>query len=132
MPSSEYRVIVTRRKIVQIKSFESPFAGLEFGARHGFVVRRTYAVPRQPVWVVIVLRPEHTLLVADGEVVKYDKLVGVVGEVGVEITVRWHGKLHGLQGLQYAGVVHLQNAAVCLRLSILSEKYIPTKIDFIK
>jgi hypothetical protein len=37
-----------------------------------------------------------------------------------------------LQGLQYAGVVHLQNAAVCLRLSILSEKYIPTKIDFIK
>jgi hypothetical protein len=37
---------------------------LEFGARHGFVVRRAYAVPRQPVWVVIVLRPEHTLLVA--------------------------------------------------------------------
>jgi hypothetical protein len=25
--------------------------------------------------------------VADGEVVKYDKLVGVVGEVGIEITV---------------------------------------------
>jgi hypothetical protein len=48
---------------------------LEFGARHGFVVRRAYAVPRQPVRVVIVLRPEHTLLVADGEVVKYDKLV---------------------------------------------------------
>jgi hypothetical protein len=30
------------------------------------------------------------LLVADGEVVKYDKLIGVVGEVGVEITVRGH------------------------------------------
>jgi hypothetical protein len=43
---------------------------LEFCTSHGFVVRRTYAVPRQPVWVVIVLRPEHTLLVADGEVVK--------------------------------------------------------------
>jgi hypothetical protein len=58
---------------------------LEFGARHGFVVRRAYAVPRQPVRVVIVLRPEHTLLVADGEVVPVGagysgKLVGVVGD----------------------------------------------------
>jgi hypothetical protein len=43
---------------------------LEFGTGHGFVVRRAYAVPRQPVRVVIVLRPEHTLLVADGEVVE--------------------------------------------------------------
>ena len=84
-----------------------------------FVVRRAYAVPRQPVRVVIVLRPENTLLVADGEVVPVgagysDKLVGVVGEVGIEITVRGHGKLHGLQGLQYAGVVHLQNALLVL------------------
>jgi hypothetical protein len=30
------------------------------------------------------------LLVADGEVVESDKLVGVVGEVGIEIAVRWH------------------------------------------
>ena len=112
MPPSEYRIVVPRCEVVQIKPFEPPFAGLEFGAGHGFVVRRTYAVPWQPVRVVIVLRPEHTLLVADGEVVKYDKLVGVVGEVGIEITVRGHGKLHGLQGLQHAGVVHLQNATV--------------------
>ena len=92
MPPSEYRVIVTRRKIVQVESIKPPFAGLEFGARHGFVVRRAYAVPRQPVWVVIVLCPEHTLLVADGEVVPVgagysDKLVGVVGEVGIENAV---------------------------------------------
>jgi hypothetical protein len=33
------------------------------------------------------LRPENTLLVADGEVVKYDKLVGVVGELGIENAV---------------------------------------------
>ena len=87
MPASEYRIVVPRCEVVQVESFKPPFAGLEFGARHGFVVRRAYAVPRQPVWVVIVLRPENTLLVADGEVVKYDKLVGVVGEVGIEITV---------------------------------------------
>ncbi len=87
MPASKYRVIIPRCEVVQVESFESPFAGLEFCTGHGFVVRRTYAVPRQAVWVVIVSRTQYALLVADGEVVKYDKLVGVVGEVGIEITV---------------------------------------------
>ena len=126
MPSSEYRVIVPRCEVVQIKPFESPFAGLEFGARHGFVVSRTHAVPRESVGVVIVGRAQYALLVADGEVVESDKLVGVIGEVGIEITVGGHGKLHGLQGLQHAWVVHLQNAAVCL---LHDEVFVEEDID---
>ena len=70
MPPSEYRIVVPRCEVVQVESIKPPFAGLEFGAGHGFVVRRAYAVPRQPVRVVIVGRTQYALLVADGEVVE--------------------------------------------------------------